>query len=88
MIDKTITHEEARKTMMVFESDDGYYRDRDKEHEVMASYITQQEQFAKDVARYFELNSRHDWDKYLTQTTEEMHERWALEEKLTKGVAK
>ena len=44
-------------------------------------YITQQEQFAKDVARYFYLEKLPD-DKYTVEVGIEHH---ALREKLSKG---
>ena len=73
-----ITHEEAYTRLV--------YGDKVIWHEkqFLEDYIRQNEQFAKDVARYFELN-----DKYInnTQTVEEAHERWVLVKKLTKGVA-
>ena len=47
MTDKLITHEEAVKNLL-----DGDEVDRDLQYK----YIRQQEQFAKDVARYFELS--------------------------------
>ena len=76
MIDKTITHDEARENTLYLH---GKY---DEAYNTLNDYITQQEQFAKDVARYFEI-LRTD------QTSLEEYNEWCkLRNKLTKEVAK
>ena len=75
MIDKTITHEEARN--MVTNNIIEWFR---KE---LLAYITQQKQFAKDVARYFDLD---DFKTSLTQ--QEWEEYKELRKTIQKGVAK
>ena len=71
-----ITHDEAYKKLV--------YGDKVVWHEkqFLEDYIRQNEQRDRDVTRYFELLNKYLLD---TQTIEEMHERWALEEKLSKG---
>ena len=70
-----ITHEEARN--MVTNNIIEWFR---KE---LLAYITQQEQFAKDVARYFDLD---DFKTSLTQ--QEWEEYKELRKTIQKGVAK
>ena len=71
-----ITHEEAKENTLYLH---GKY---DNAYKTLNDYITQQEQFAKDVARYFELKN------LATMKFEDLKELDYLEEKLTKGVAK
>lgn len=71
---KLITHEEARKELEAFQKMIGLRLDK------VEQYITQQEQFAKDVARYFYLENLTD-DKYTVEVGIEHH---ALREKLSK----
>lgn len=68
-----IKHEEAVKNLL-----DGDEVDRDLQYK----YVRQQEQFAKDVARYFELESK---DTFTFLESEEWNN---LYNKITKGVAK
>ena len=88
MIDKTITHEQARKHFDNHKQqlEDYYGPFEDDDIDVIDNYITQQEQFAKDVARYFELELKivelHDL------TADEYTEYVELYGKLTKGVTK
>ena len=51
--------------------------------DTIKEYIEQQEQFAKDVARYFDLD-----DFKTSLTDKEWEEYKELRKKLTKGVAK
>lgn len=53
-----------------------------KDLDKIDDYIAQQEQFAKDVARFIELAYKEDKDHA------DLAEYYTLEEKLTKGVAK
>lgn len=60
-----------------------WYADKLCEHwRVVEKALNELEELKRDVARYFVL-----LDKYTsnTQTIEEMHERWALEEILKKA---
>lgn len=87
MTDKLITHEDFELAL------DSYIglvevvfpKNNNRTHltriETMKNYAKKQEQFAKDVARFLVLLDKAIRQK---QTTEEMHERWALEEKLSK----
>ena len=94
MTDKLITHDEADKAIdhiTNFINDipmslHGYNNPNSnywacEQIDTINNYITQQEQFAKDVARFMVLLNIYLTD---TQTIEEMHERWALERKLSK----
>ena len=88
MTDKLITHEEVRINIEInYGILDNYYSDEQsknsikKEKQNMLNYITQNEQRDKDVARFMVLLNIYLTD---TQTIEEMHERWALERKLSK----
>ena len=74
MTDKLITHEEAVKNLL-----DGDEVDRDLQYK----YIRQQEQFAKDVARYFELDDKNRYWKVILTADEEL-ERVTLNVKLSK----
>lgn len=80
MTDKLITHEEAREIA----KKNLHWSER----KPMLNYIKQQEQFAKDVARYFELEQQfYDgfFDDVNVETLDEMNkESEALKEKLSK----
>ncbi len=94
MTDKLITHEEARKenNLMMenhitltkekyqFRAEEMANR-RTTNYKKNDDYIKQNEQRDRDITRSFELENKYLLD---TQTTEEMHERWALEDKLSK----
>jgi hypothetical protein len=67
-----ITHEEALSELEAFQKMIGLRLDK------VEKYITQQEQFAKDVARLIELRNKP------PKSLDELREYWALEEKLSK----
>ena len=70
-----ITHEEAKIIVNK--------RVKGANSAVLNTYITQQEQFAKDVARYFDL------DDFKTSLTEQEWEEYKeLRKTIQKGVAK
>ena len=93
-----ITHDEAKENTLYLH---GKY---DNAYKTLNDYITQQEQFAKDVARYFELNtnltiegvflysflqsSKQEDETILECETRLETEYEMIYEKLTKGVAK
>lgn len=86
-----ITHEEARKELLSIDIDlhdiaEDYIANYNIS--LLQRYITQQEQFAKDVARYFELEQQfYDGfsDDVDVETLDEMNkESEALKEKLSK----
>ena len=57
--------------------------------DIIKQYITQQEQFEKDVARYFELGKQYLEIMFDDETSNEIKVKLDdLYEKLTKGVAK
>ena len=93
-----ITHDEAKEKTLYLH---GKY---DEAYKTLNTYITQQEQFAKDVARYFELDFFHnapysfkkkyaDENKLMgenfKQSIYRLDKEWLnLSQKLTKGVVK
>ena len=57
--------------------------------DIIKQYITQQEQFEKDVARYFELGKQYLEIMFDDETSNEIKVKLDdLYEKITKGVAK
>ena len=90
-----ITHEEARKeNNLMMENHITLTKEkyqfiakemvkrRTTHYKKIDDYITQQEQFSKDVDRYFELRSKA--NRFLMENEDELREFWKLEEKLSK----
>lgn len=78
-----ITHEEAKYSLYFLEitADLVVF---DKNQKIVEAYITQQEQFAKDVKRYIFLDHKNS-----NELTDAESDEWlSLWNKLTKGVEK
>ena len=91
MTDKMIKHEQAKRSVQNLYDPSN---NSEKNCLELIDYINQQEQFAKDVARYFELDKQfYDGFFEVLEMDDETfnkigNEVTKLYEKLTKGVAK